>query len=60
MTQTPKKSQHKQDSNLGSSALEADALTTRPTRRSSTEENTAAVHRLMMRVSACDLVTDYL
>ena len=33
---TPEKSRHKQDSNLGSSALEADALTTRPTRRSRT------------------------
>ena len=31
---TPKKSRRKRDSNLGSSALEADALTTRPTRRS--------------------------
>ena len=31
---TPKKSRHKRDSNPGSSALEADALTTRPTRRS--------------------------
>ena len=30
---TPKKSRLKQDSNLGPSALEADALTTRPTRR---------------------------
>ena len=29
---TPKKSRHKRDSNPGSSALEADALTTRPTR----------------------------
>ena len=32
---TLKKSQRKRDLNLGSSALEADALTTRPTRRSS-------------------------
>ena len=31
---TPKKSRRKRDSNPGSSALEADALTTRPTRRS--------------------------
>ena len=31
---TPKKSRRKRDSNLGSSALEAYALTTRPTRRS--------------------------
>ena len=31
---TPKNSRRKRDSNLGSSALEADALTTRPTRRS--------------------------
>ena len=31
---TPKKSRLKRDSNPGSSALEADALTTRPTRRS--------------------------
>ena len=30
---TPKKSRRKRDSNPGSSALEADALTTRPTRR---------------------------
>ena len=33
MTRPLKKSWHKQDSNPGSSALEADALTTRPTRR---------------------------
>ena len=32
MTRPPKKSRHKRDSNPGSSALEADALTTRPTR----------------------------
>ena len=31
---TPKKSRRKRDSNPGSSAVEADALTTRPTRRS--------------------------
>ena len=31
---TPKKSRYKRDSNLGPCALEADALTTRPTRRS--------------------------
>ena len=31
---TPEKSRRKRDSNPGSSALEADALTTRPTRRS--------------------------
>ena len=30
---TPKKSRHKRDSNPGSFAIEADALTTRPTRR---------------------------
>ena len=35
---TPKKSRRKRDSNPGSSALEADALTTRPTRRSSVPE----------------------
>ena len=34
MTRTSKKSRRKRDSNLGSSALEADALTTWPTRRS--------------------------
>ena len=34
MTRPRKKSQRKRDSNPGSSALEADALTTRPTRRS--------------------------
>ena len=34
MTRTQKNSQCKWDSNLGSSALEADAITTRPTRRS--------------------------
>ena len=33
MTRPRKKSRHKRDSNPGSSALEADALTTRPTRR---------------------------
>ena len=36
---TPKKSRRKRDSNLGSSALEADALTTRPTRRSTGTED---------------------
>ena len=35
---TPKKSRRRRDSNLGSSTLEADALTTRPTRRPTTEE----------------------
>ena len=35
MTRPQKKSRHKQDSNLGSFTLEADALTTRPTRQSS-------------------------
>ena len=34
---TPKKSRRKRDSNPGSSALEADAFTTRPTRRSNSE-----------------------
>ena len=34
MTRPRKKSRRKRDSNPGSSALEADALTTRPTRRS--------------------------
>ena len=34
MTRPRKKFRHKRDSNPGSSALEADALTTRPTRRS--------------------------
>ena len=34
MTGPYKKSRHKRDSNSGSSALEADALTTRPARRS--------------------------
>ena len=34
MTRPRKKSRRKRDSNLGPSALEADALTTRPTRRS--------------------------
>ena len=33
MTRPPKKSRRKRDSNPGSSALKADALTTRPTRR---------------------------
>ena len=35
---TPKKSRRKRDSNPGPSALEADALTTRPTRRSIKEK----------------------
>ena len=35
---TLKKSWHKQDSNPGSSAVEADALTTRPTRRFTTRK----------------------
>ena len=35
---TPKKSRRKRDSNPGTSAHEADALTTRPTRRSLTRE----------------------
>ena len=34
LLETPKKSRRKRDSNPGPSALEADALTTRPTRRS--------------------------
>ena len=38
MTRPKKKSRRKRDSNPGSSALEADALTTRPTRRSEEEE----------------------
>ena len=37
MTRPPKKSRRKRDSNLGSSALEADALTTRPRRRCEVE-----------------------
>ena len=36
---TPKKSRRKRDSNPGPPALEADALTTRPTRRSWDEEH---------------------
>ena len=41
---TPEKSRRNGDSNPGSSALEADALTTRPTRRSPTQtEETAWV-----------------
>ena len=39
---TPKKSRRKRDSNPGSPALEADALTTRPTRRS-VQESCVAV-----------------
>ena len=35
---TPRKSRRKRDSNPGPSALEADALTTRPTRRSGQRE----------------------
>ena len=38
----PKKSRRKRDSNPGSSALEADALTTRPTRRSRGREHELA------------------
>ena len=38
MTRPLEKSRRKRDSNLGSSALEADALTTRPTRRSGSED----------------------
>ena len=38
---TPKKSRRKRDSNPGPSTLEADALTTRPTRRSGDEHLTA-------------------
>ena len=34
MTRSRKKSRHKRDSNPGPSTIEADALTTRPTRRS--------------------------
>ena len=48
---TPEKSCHKRDSNPGSSTLEADTLTTRPTRRSAkhirTENFWPAVHKCM-------------
>ena len=43
MTRPQKKSQRKRDSNPGSSALEADALTTRPTRRSILGEGVVVV-----------------
>ena len=46
MTRPRKKSRRKRDSNPGSSALEADALTTRPTRRSGT--GTLASHATPM------------
>ena len=39
---TPKKSRRKRDSNPGPSALEADALTARPTRRSSNKDRERA------------------
>ena len=45
----PEKFQHKRDSNPGSSAPKADVLTTRPTRRSSLEENCIASRRAQAR-----------
>ena len=41
---TPKKSRRKRDSNPGSSALEVDALTTRPTRRSKRQTDRSVRH----------------
>ena len=41
MKSTSKKSRSKRDSNPGSSALEADSLTTRPTRRSDDGDDTS-------------------
>ena len=49
---TPKKSRRKRDSNPGSSALEADALTTRPTRRSQGWEKTKMYMGMRRQVGA--------
>ena len=43
---TPKNSRHERDSNPGSFALEADSLTTRPTRRSSKQKRCLAVYSM--------------
>ena len=47
----PKKSRRKRDSNPGPSALEADALTTRPTRRSTA--HSASFQHILKKVTVC-------
>ena len=51
---TPEKSRRKRDSNPGSSALEADALTTRPTRRSLLAETASVAKRWGVRLKSRD------
>ena len=52
---TPKKSRRKRDSNPGSSALESDALTTRPTRQWGEEEEMPASQQLEARDTEAEL-----
>ena len=49
MTRPRKKSRHKRDSNPGSSALETDALTTRPTRRCADRQTDRQTDQLLSR-----------
>ena len=52
----PEKSRHKRDSNLGSSALEADALTTRPTRQLKRWRNLNTRRKLSGKIGGWDTV----